>query len=184
MKEINIDKQKSKEIFLILSRGQFLSFNTDNERENTLYKHLLENKESYKDLFGMIGVSLVEGNGYFYFASVDTGRYENKLKSYQELLLIVDFLKIFDSNIGIGYTFRSTDITNALVANKPFGLISSMEKILNNKDFQASKGVDYVLNRFEKLGFIQKEGIGGINYKALSAFAWINELYELIKINE
>lgn len=184
MKEINVDKQKSKEIFKILKQGKFLSFNSDNARENILYNHLFENKESYKDLFDMIGVSLVEGDGYFYFASVDERKYEDKLKSYQELLLIVDFLKIFDSSIGIGYTFKSTDIINAVVANKPFGLTSSMEKILNNKDFQASKGVDYVVSKFEKLGFIQKVGIGGIDYKVLSAFAWINELYELIKINE
>lgn len=56
------------EIFQRLSNGKFISANSIDPMNRSLYRDIEENQQDYTDYFSQIDFLLCAGDGYFYFS--------------------------------------------------------------------------------------------------------------------
>ena len=101
----------TKEIFDILSRGGFISQNSVSQQKTQLYDAIEDDYNEYLEYYKGIGFIIESGNGYYYFTRTENKvDLENKIQRMAEWIDRVDFLKVFNSTFGPGFTFRKSNI--------------------------------------------------------------------------
>ena len=101
----------TKEIFDVLSRGGFISQNSVSQQKIQLYDAIEDEYNEYVEYYKGIGFNLESGNGYYYFSRTENKvDLENKIQRMAEWIDRVDFLKVFNSTFGPGFTFRKSNI--------------------------------------------------------------------------
>lgn len=174
--------QHTKEIYDILIRGGFISQNSVDVQKSHLYDTIEDNVDDYQEYFSGIGLTLEGGNGYYYFSRMENKvDLENKLQRFSEWIDRLDFLKVFNSTFGPGFTFRKSNImeqfANDIELKEKATDLYPEERTLDGK-------VDCLIKELDKLGFIEIENELDGTYKVTSAFHYIEELIDCLTINE
>ena len=106
---------------------------------------------------------------------------ENKIQRMAEWIDRVDFLKVFNSTFGPGFTFRKSNImeqfANDIELKEQSGGLYPEEKSLENK-------VESLVKDLEKQGFVEMENELDGTYKVTSAFHYIEEMIDCLTIYE
>lgn len=174
--------QHTKEIYDILIRGGFISQNSVDVQKSRLYDTIEDNFNDYQEYFCGIGLTLEGGNGYYYFSRMENKvDLENKLQRFSEWIDRLDFLKVFNSTFGPGFTFRKSNIMEQFAKD-----IELKEKAadLYPEERTLDGKVDSLIKELDKLGFVEIENELDGTYKVTSAFHYIEELIDYLTINE
>ncbi|MBC7383388.1 MAG: hypothetical protein H7296_10420 [Bacteroidia bacterium] len=174
-------------IFEILSRGQFICSNSNDEFIRKLYTVIEEdqNFDYLYDYFLNISFILEKGNEYYYFSRLENKiDLERKIEQAFKWIDILDFLKTFDSSFCSGFRFTPSDILVKL--NLDAELKTKLEAL---KRYSAGKDkfneiIEKILNDLEKDKFIEIENLISHEYKVLASFNYLEQLIISINISE
>lgn len=174
--------QHTKDIYDILIRGGFISQNSVDKQKSRLYDAIEDNFGEYQDYYSGIGLTLEGGNGYYYFSRTENKvDLENKLQRFYEWIDRLDFLKVFNSTFGPGFTFRKSNImeqfANDIELKEKAANLYPEERTLDAK-------IDCLMKELEKQGFIELENELDGTYRVTSAFHYIEEMIDCLTINE
>lgn len=174
--------QYTKEIYDILIRGGFISQNSVDKQKSRYYDAIEDNFGEYQDYYSGIGLTLEGGNGYYYFSRTENKvDLENKLQRFYEWIDRLDFLKIFNSTFGPGFTFRKSSImeqfANDIELKDKAANLYPEERTLDGK-------IDSLLKELKKQGFIDLENELDGTFRVTSAFHYIEEMIDCLTINE
>jgi len=174
-------------IFEILSRGQFICSNSNDESIRKLYS-TIEEEQNYDymyDYFLSINFILEKGDEYYYFSRVENKiELERKIEQAFKWIDILDFFKTFDNSFGSGYRFTPSDILVKL--NLDAELKSKLEGLKRHsggKD-KFSEIIDKILEDLKKDRFIELENEISHQYKVLASFKYLEQIVMTINISE
>lgn len=174
--------QKTKEIFDILSKGGFISQNSVSSDVSRLYDLIEDNFYEYRDYYKGIGLVLEGGNGYFYFSrnenKVDL---EMKLQRFSEWIDRVDFLKVYNSTFGPGFSFTKSNILEQF--SNDVELQDKVKGLYPDKKRNEEK-IDDLIKDLERSGFVELENEIEGTYRVTMAFKYIEELINCLTIIE
>ena len=144
------------EIFQRLSNGKFISANSIDPMNRSLYRDIEENQQDYTDYFSQIDFLLCAGDGYFYFSRKEPKiNVENKLQGLLQWIDYLDFLK-------------SKDKLQNLFAEKS-----------SNRD-----KLETLVGKLFDMGFAEQVSeIEGM-YQVTSAFLYIENIIDCVNISE
>ena len=172
------------EIFDILSKGQFICFNSSRETVRRLYNVLEERFEELREYFLAINFVLERGDEFFYFSRPESkADLERKIETAYRWIDVMDFLKTFDSAFGPGYRFTPSDVlvrlnVDAALKNKLEGL----KKYSNDENYAES--LRKIIRMLVNDNFIEIENEISDSYKVLSSFKYLEQLVLSIAIPE
>lgn len=174
-------------IFEILSRGQFICSNSNDEFIRKLYT-TIEEEQTYEylyDYFLNINFILEKGDEYFYFSRVENRvDLERKIEQAFKWIDIIDFFKTFDSSFGSGYRFTPSDILVKL--NLDAELKSKLEGLKRHsggKD-KFNEIIDRILEDLKKDRFLELENEFSHQFKVLASFKYLEQIVMSINISE
>lgn len=179
--------KQSAAIFEILSRGQFICSNSNDEFIRKLYT-TIEEEQTYEYLYEYflnINFILEKGDEYFYFSRVENRvDLERKIEQAFKWIDIIDFFKTFDSSFGSGYRFTPSDILVKL--NLDAELKSKLEGLKRHsggKD-KFNEIIDRILEDLKKDRFLELENEISHQFKVLASFKYLEQIVMSINISE
>ena len=114
---MNLPKQ-SKEIFEVLSRGNFLCENSPVRHERELYQSCEREFGGHYDFFEHIGFYLIREDGYFYFSKeIPQSQKEDKLQMILEYIDLVELMLQFSATFGVGFRTTVAELSDAVQSN-------------------------------------------------------------------
>ena len=175
-------RNNTQAIYDCLSKGQFLSVDSSDNRLKHLYNDIEDNFEDYADYFRELGFRLEVGEGYYYFSRIDESkaRIEDKLESFCRWIDYLDFLKTYNSIFSVGYQFRKASIVEQ--ANLDVDLKDKARR-LSTKQTPVAETIDKIVDEMEKMGFVELINDFDGTYKVISAFHYAEELVNLLTIS-
>ena len=174
-------------IFEILSRGQFICSNSNDEFIRKLYS-VIEEEQNFDFLYNYflsINFILEKGDEYYYFSRVENKiDLERKIEQAFKWIDILDFFKTFDNSFGSGYRFTPSDILVKL--NLDAELKSKIEGLKRHSGGKEKAGdvLEKILADLVKDKFIDIEDQNFHRYKALSSFKYLEQMVMTINISE
>ena len=174
-------RNNTQKVFDLLCRGKFLSVDTTELELKHLYDDVEENFADYETFFSELGISLIAGDGYFYFARANDSRItiESKLNSFAQWVDILDFLKTYNITFSPGFQFRSTHILERI--NLDVELRDKARKLFRKQSTHRDV-VDKLMSELTGMGFAEVINEQDGTYKVTAAFRYAEELVELITI--
>lgn len=176
-------RNNTQKIYELLSKGSFISEDSISPSMRHLYSDIEENHDDYADFFREIGISLEQGDGYFYFSRITENkqRLEQKLDSFSKWLDYIDFLKCYNQSFTAGFQFRKSSIIEQISADielkdkagrlfKKYGA-GSYPEIVNK-----------LIDEMQSIGFAECVNELDETYKVTSAFRYVEELIDMIQI--
>lgn len=174
-------------IFEILSRGQFICSNSNDESIRKLYS-TIEEEQTFNYLYNYflsINFILEKGDEYYYFSRVENKiDLERKIEQAFKWIDILDFFKTFDNSFGSGYRFTPSDILVKL--NLDAELKSKLEGLKRHSGGKDKFGeiIDKILEDLKKDRFIELENEISHQYKVLASFKYLEQIVTTINISE
>ncbi len=184
---------QTNEIFDYLTKGNFLSEDTNDTVLKALYKTVENNFEVLFDYFQRINFYL-EGKetGYFYFSKREkepNQTIENKIKTAYKWIDILDFLKTFgksrNENFSQGYVFSPADIFNHCKVNAL--LQDKLDELKKYSDLNIEKPMERIQKIVEilrKETFVDIQNEHKEDFKVLASFGYLENLISIITIKD
>ena len=174
-------------IFEILSRGQFICSNSNDEIIRKLYS-VIEEEQNFDFLyeyFLSINFILEKRDEYYYFSRLENKiDLERKIEQAFKWIDILDFFKTFDNSFGSGYRFTPSDILVRLNIDAELkSKIEGLKRHSNGKE-KASEVLDKILADLVKDKFMDIEDQNFHRYKVLSSFKYLEQIVMTINISE
>ncbi len=174
-------------IFEILSRGQFICSNSNDEAIRKLYS-VIEEEQNFDflyDYFLSINFILERGDEYYYFSRVENKvDLERKIEQSFKWIDILDFFKTFDNSFGSGYRFTPSDILVRLNLDAELkSKIEGLKRHSNGKE-KVSEVLDKILADLVKDKFMDIEDSNFHRYKVLASFKYLEQIIMTINISE
>lgn len=174
-------------IFEILSRGQFICSNSNDESIRKLYSAIEEerNFDFLYDYFLNINFILEKGDEYYYFTRVENKiDLERKIEQAFKWIDILDFFKNFDNSFGSGFRFTPSDILVKLNLDAELkSKIEGLKRYSNGKE-KPSEILEKILGDLVKDKFIDIEDPNFHKYKVLASFKYLEQIVMTINISE
>jgi hypothetical protein len=184
---------QTNEIFDYLTKGYFISEDTNNYELKELYKTIENNYDVLFDYFQRINFYL-EGKetGYFYFSKREKEPYqniENKIKAAYKWIDVLDFLKTFgksrNENFSQGYVFSPTDIfnhckVNALLQDK----LDELKKYTDLNIEKPMERIQKIVEILRKETFVDIQNEHKEDFKVLASFGYLENLISIINIKD
>ncbi len=176
--------KRTAEIFEILSKGQFISSNSSDERIRKLFGVVDDNFTELLRYFTEINFKLERGDEYFYFSRPESrADLERKVESAYKWIDILDFFKAHDNAFGPGYRFTPADIlvklnVDAMLKSKLAGL----KRYTRDDKFDAA--IQKLIELLCREGFAELENEVTNSYKVLASFSYLENLIMSIHIPE
>lgn len=172
----------TEEIFNILSKGGFISANSDSNLVKRYYDALEEDLEDYFDYYKGIGFYLEAGDGYYFFARKEARiDLERKLEAACKWIDYLSFLKTFNATFGPGFLFRAADIEIQIGCD--LELKEKATKLFQDKK-KYPEIVEKLINELERAGLIELQNEMDRTYKVLTSFHYMEDLIDCITITE
>lgn len=174
-------------IFEILSRGQFICSNSNDESIRKLYS-VFEDEQNFDflyDYFLSINFNLEKGDEYYYFTRVENKiDLERKIEQAFKWIDILDFFKTFDNSFGSGFRFTPSDILVKLNLDAELkSKIEGLKRHCNGKE-KPSEILEKILGDLVKDKFIDIEDPNFHKYKVLASFKYLEQIVMTINISE
>ena len=177
-------QKRTQEVFEVLSKGQFISSNSPDDRIRKLFHAVEDNYDELYDYFSEINFTLERGDEYFYFSRAESRNdLERKIERAYQWIDILDFLKAYDNSFGPGYRFSPADIlvklnVDVLLKSKLTGL----KRYIREENFVA--GIQKLIDLLCRAGFVELENEVTGSYKVLSSFSYLENLVLSIHMPE
>lgn len=174
--------RRTQEVFEILSKGQFISSNSSDDRIRKLYNSVEENYDELCNYFSEIHLTLERGDEYFYFSRPESRTdLERKIESAYKWIDILDFFKVYDNAFGPGYRFSPSDIlvklnVDAVLKSKLGGLKR------HTKEEKFAEAIQKLMDLLCREGFAELENEVTHSYKILASFSYLENLIMSIHI--
>ncbi len=174
--------KRTQDIFEILSRGQFISSNSCDDRVRRLFGEAEENYAYLCDFFAEIGFVLERGDEYFYFSRAESrSDLERKIERAYRWIDILDFCKAFDNSFGPGFRFSPAEIevrlgVDAVLKSKLTGL----KRHTGEEKF--GPAIQKLIEQLCRDGFVELENEVTQSYKVLTSFRYLENLILSIHI--
>lgn len=173
-----------KEIFQKLTKGQFLSHNSNNSEDRRMYSDLDENFQEYYDYYKQIGLILVRADNYFHFTrEVDEVKTEDKLRG---MYCYIDYLHVLEEStrhkVDVGETITISMVEKTVTETQT--LQDYIYKHMVNKDKPETTCRGVIIDMFRELtnkGFFELIDKNTDKYLVTDAFAYLQDIVELIK---
>jgi len=175
---------RTAEIYQILSKGQFISSNSADEKIRKLFVQVEDNFADLARYFAEINLTLERGDEYFYFSRPESrADLERKVESAYKWIDIVDFFKTHDSAFGSGYRFSPADIVvklnvDAMLKSK----LASLKRHTRTDKFDDA--IQRLIDTLCREGFAELENEVTNSYKVLASFSYLENLIMSIHIPE
>lgn len=171
----------TQKVYERLIRGGFLAIDSSKTDIKHLYMDVEENYEEYVEFFKQIGFCLENGNGYFYFSSINESKsdIERRLAAFCKWIDYLDFLKTFDTTFSIGYQFSKARIVNEIDVNAD---LKDKARHLFSQQMSFPEKVDKLIGELDTMGFAELIEEETATYKVTSAFRYAEDLVNLLTI--
>lgn len=188
MENIKIPPIDTQEIFEMLTKGYFISIDSEKIETQKLHRVISEdeNYDILYEYFNRIGFQLINGNdhSFYYFAKLDTNkRLEDKLKTAFKWIDYYDFLMSFGESINeyfsAGKIFTPDEIFTACKVNTE--LMDKLNKLVKNVSLPYEKIIK-VIDELIKATFVEEYNIYNKEYKVVAAFGYLEQLIKTIDI--
>lgn len=178
----------TKEIFEILSKGQFICSNSSSDNIKKIYD-IIEtdnNFEILSEYFSNINFVLEKGDEYYYFSRPESKiSLELKLETAFKWIDIVDFFKTYDNSFVSGYRFSPSKIQTQLEVNSDLKTkLNNLNKYVQKKNGNYLENIKKIIELLEKDNFVELVDEMTENYKVLSSFSYLEQLILTINIPE
>jgi|AntAceMinimDraft_17_1070374.scaffolds.fasta_scaffold00162_11 hypothetical protein len=180
---------ETQNIFEILTKGHFISEDSEISEIKELYKVIDENNnyELLLDYFSHIGFQLIKGNSYYYFAKNENNKkIEDKLKSLYKWIDIINFFMSYgesmNEHFSNGKIFTPNEIFTQCKVNN--ALLEKLNDIKLTKSIE--KPLDKIIRLIEELKkatFVDVYNDFHDEYKVLASFNYLEQLINTIDIN-
>lgn len=174
-------------IFEILSKGQFICSNSNDEAIRKLYSTIEEEQtfEFLYEYFLSINFILEKGDEYYYFSRKENKiDLERKIEQAFKWIDILDFFKTYEHSFGSGFRFSPSDILSKLNRDAELKIkVEGLKKHSNGKE-KPSEILDKILTDLVKDKFIDIEDANFNKYKVLASFKYLEQLIMTINISE
>jgi len=179
---MNLPKQ-SKEIFEILSRGNFLCENSPVRLERDLYQACEREFGGHYDFFEHLGFYLIREDGYFYFSKeLSASAKEDKLHMILEYIDLVELMLQFSASFGVGFRTTVGELSDAVGSNSV--LKNSIDRLKNiSKPQTLHAQCAKVFEKFKKGGFMALEDEHEERYIVLSSYHYIETFLNAIQVS-
>lgn len=178
---MNTPPQKTADIFNALNKGRFISSNSVDPEEKSLFRIIEENFDDLYEYFSHIDLYLEQGDEFFYFSRDDKKiDLENKLKRMLRYIDILDFFKSYDTLFTSGYRFSSSAIAEKCKVDS--NLQRKLESIQSSSGTDKIQKIEEVAVELEKLSYFAMENEIEGTYKVLSSFKYLEEIVNKIEI--
>lgn len=173
-----------RDIFELLSKGQFICSNSSNPHIQNLFTYTEENLDELQEYFSHINFLLTAGEEYFYFTRQEQRTDINrKLERAFLWIDIVDFFKTYDSTFGASYRFEPQEIAVNLKVN-----LSLKDKLralhkLTGTNIELD-GIKKLVEKLRSDGFIELKNEISDSYKVLDSFRYLENLILNINLSE
>ena len=164
-----------KEVWDRLSKGKFISANSQEYQQRQLYNSLVENEAEYKSFFEEIGYTLDHGRDYYQFCrEVTAENTDNSLNGLKKYLVLCNILKAWREDFFVGLDFRKTAFLEAIAEDPDLLLkVREFSKKENYKEI-----VSDILALLKQDGFIErKPDDEAETYFVTSAFNYIEDIF-------
>ena len=174
-------RSKTQQIFERLNKGSFLSVDSIDADEKHLYDEIEENYAEYEAYFQELGIQLVGGDGYYYFARNQEANQtiEQKLQSFAQWIDILDFLKTYDIAFSTGFHFSATHIIERIKLDLE---LRDKARKLFRKQNTNQEIIEKLIDELTNIGFAELIDEEDGTYKVTSAFRYAEEMVNLITI--
>lgn len=174
-------------IYEKLNKGELISDNHIGKENAQMYNRLEQNFEEFRNYFQPIGIELVKGNGYFYFAKPQTKQQlENKISQAFRWIDLLDFFKTFNPEFGTGFRFTISQVAESIRVEA--GLEEKLEKLsqyTRTKNAPVTDEIRSLVRQLQESGpFVQIENEISETYKVLSSIRYLEELMLKIEITD
>ncbi len=171
----------TQKVYERLIRGGFIAIDSSKNDIKHLYMDVEENYEEYVEFFKQIGFCLENGNGYFYFSSINESKsdIERRLAAFCKWIDYLDFLKTFDTTFSIGYQFSKARIVNEIDVNAD---LKDKARHLFSQQMSFPEKVDKLIGELDTMGFAELIEEETATYKVTSAFRYAEDLVNLLTI--
>ncbi len=179
---MNLPKH-SKEIFEILSRGNFLCENSPIRAERDLYNSCEKEFGAHYDFFEHIGFYLIREDGYFYFAKeLPASGVEDKLNMILDYIDLVELMLQFSATFGVGFRTTVRELSDAVQSNVVLkDRLDRLKNIAKPQTLHAQCAK--VFEKFKKGGFMALEDEHEERYIVLNSYHYIETFLNAIKVN-
>ncbi len=179
---MNLPKQ-SKEIFEVLSRGNFLCENSPVRLERDLFQACEKEFGAHYDYFEHIGFYLIREDGYFYFSKeTPPSQVEDKLQMILEYIDLVELMLQFSATFGVGFRTTVRELSDAVQSNVV--LKDRLDRLKNIPKTQTlHTQCAKVFEKFKKGGFMALEDEHEERYIVLSSYHYIETFLNAIKVS-
>jgi hypothetical protein len=174
--------QHLQKIYQLILKGEFINENSSKRGNNEIYEAIADKEKEVREYFRAIGYVLIRREGYFYFAHDDAPNTPSALEKLVDYIDIANFLKMLDSNFGVGYRFRLDSIENLLNNN-----IELQEIITQMKGLHATTNREYIqkiVDRLKKDGFVEEQNSANSEYVVLNSYDYIEAFLNEVEIYE
>ena len=174
--------QHLKKIYQMILKGEFINENSSKRDHYEIYEAIATKEVEVREYFKAIGYILFKREGYFYFAHDDASNAPSALERMVDYIEIANFLKMLDSNFGVGYRFRLDSIENLLNNN-----IELQEIVLKMKGLNANTNREYIqklIDRLRKDGFLEESSSTHSEYVVLNSYEYIETFLNEVEIYE
>jgi triacylglycerol esterase/lipase EstA (alpha/beta hydrolase family) len=169
-------------LYQMILKGEFINENSSKRGNSELYEAVVEQEKEVREYFRIIGYALIRREGYFYFAHDDAPNTQSALEKIVDYIDIANFLKMLDSNFGVGYRFRLDSVENLLNNN-----IELQEILAQMKGLQANtnrESVQKIVDRLRKDGFVEEQNSANGEYVVLNSYDYIEAFLSEVEIYE
>lgn len=170
------------DIFLRLSKGQFISSNSINVDTRMIYNDLEECQHDYEQYFDQIDFQLCSGDGYYYFSRKEQKVItENKLKSLTPWIDYLDVLTNYDSTFDAGTQFSLAQIEVRIASDVE--LREKLERCFEDKQSIHEK-ITALAVALVSQGYAEIINDVEGKYQVTNAFRYITNIMECLNIDE
>lgn len=171
-------------IFETLSKGAFISSNSNNADMRDLYDAIDNSFETLFDYFNAINFRLERGNEYFYFSRPEIKvEIERKLESAYRWIDILDFFKAVNPAFGSGAKLSPSAIAEQCKVNSDLKLkLEGMRKLTGDDNLVTR--IKKLIEILKKDDFVELENELLDIWKVLASIHYIENLILLINIPE
>jgi hypothetical protein len=175
--------KQSKEIFEILSRGNFLCENSPVRSERDLYAVCEREFGAQYDFFEHIGFYLIREDGYFYFSKESSAsQVEDKLQMILEYIDLVELMLQFSATFGVGFRTTVSELSDAVQSNVV--LKDRLDRLKNIAKLQTLHAqCAKVFEKFKKGGFMALEDEHAERYVVLNSYHYIETFLNAVKVH-
>lgn len=171
-----------KQTYERLIRGTFISRDSVSKEIRTIFKDIDDHRTDYRDYFSKIGLTLEEGDGYFYLSRTEArANLSDKLVRFSHWIDVLDFIKAWEPAFVPGFQFTKSALLLKIDAD--IELKDKIKSLYADKE-KHSEIVNKLIDEMTRYGFVELAEEMSEKYETTNAFLYLEELVGMLTIED